>query len=384
MEKRKNPQYPTPSPQSRTTVFLAAGGTGGHIFPAAALAEVLLKRGVDVRLVTDARFHSYNHSARDNVLTQIPVHTIHAGNFSGNPIRKLLGMVAILRGVLEARRLIRTHRPACVVGFGGYPSLPTMLAAVLTGRRTIIHEQNSVLGRVNRLIAARVSVIATTYKETRKMPTTLKQVVYCGNPVRASVASLVHIPYTPLETGGLMRLMVIGGSQGATVFSDVLPAALGLLSPDLRARIRLDQQCRPQELDAVRERYQALDMQVDLAPFFTDVAARLGAAHLVISRAGASSVAELAVAGRPAILVPLPTAMDNHQYFNAQAVEAAGAGWVIPQEGFTPQTLATKLETLLRAPGRLSECAAAMRALGQVDAAETLANVVTSCDTRLG
>lgn len=358
------------------TVILAAGGTGGHIFPAAALAEVLLARGVDARLVTDDRFHQYNHSPRDNVLAQIPVHTIKAGKLTGNPVKKLMGVLGILRGTIQAIGLMRKHTPVAVVGFGGYPSLPTMLAAVICGKRTVIHEQNSVLGRVNRLIAPKVSVIATTYNDTRKMPPSTRSVVRTGNPVRASVAALTKILYPEIEKDGLLKIMVIGGSQGATVFSDVLPAAMELLPADLRSRIRLDQQCRAGELEQVKEKYAALGMQVDIAPFFTDMAARLAVSHLVISRAGASSVAELMVAGRPAILVPLPTAMDNHQYFNAQAVEAAGAGWVVTQEAFTAASLAAKLETLLRAPQRLTECAAAMRALGEADAASKLADLV--------
>ncbi len=368
---RRMEQEPT-----KQTVILAAGGTGGHIFPAAALAEVLLARGVEVRLVTDARFQQYSHSHRDNILTQIPIHTIPAGNFSGNVVKKLRGVLAIVTGVVAAWKIIRHHRPVAVVGFGGYPSLPTMLAAIIAGRRTVIHEQNSVLGRVNRLIAPKVSVIATTYQQTQKMPSSTRSVVVTGNPVRAAVAALTKMNYPQMEPDGLLRLLVIGGSQGATVFSEVVPAAMALLPADLRARVRLDQQCRATEVAAVREKYTALGMQVDIAPFFVDVAARLAAAHVVISRAGASSVAELMLVGRPAILVPLPTAMDNHQYFNAQAVEAAGAGWVVTQEAFTAQSLAAKLETLLRAPQRLNECAAAMRALGVANAAEKLADLV--------
>lgn len=361
---------------AKQTVILAAGGTGGHIFPAAALAEVLRARGADVRLVTDARFHQYDHTG--NVLTQIPVHTIRAGNIGGGILQKLLGVMSIAVGTVQAMCLMRRYRPIAVVGFGGYPSLPTMLAAILTGKRSIVHEQNSVLGRVNRLIATKVSVIATTYTHTLKMPATSRgrSVVHTGNPVRAAVAALANIAYPELQPNGLLRVLVLGGSQGASVFSTVLPAALALVPAELRARIRLDQQCRAAEIDTVRSQYAALGMQVDLAPFFADVAARLAAAHLVISRAGASSVAELMLAGKPALLVPLPGAMDNHQFYNAQAVEQAGAGWVVPQEQFTAQSLAIKLETLLRAPERLNDCAVAMRQLAVIGAAEKLADVV--------
>lgn len=356
-------------------VILAAGGTGGHIFPAEALAEVLRTRGYAPQLVTDHRFHQYNKNSGQGVLGQIPIHTIRAGSLSGSIVRKLQNALMLGAGTLQAFCLMRKLKPVAVVGFGGYPSFPTMLAAIVSGRRTIIHEQNSVLGKVNRLFARRITTLATTYSYTRKMPAGTR-VTQTGNPVRAAVCSLSNIDYPVLAQDGILRLLVLGGSQGASIFSTVIPEALQLLPADLRARVRLDQQCRAAELEATRNRYLALNMQVDLAPFFTDVAARLAAAHLVISRAGASTVAELMVAGKPAILVPLPIATDNHQYYNAQAVEEVGAGWVMTQDAFTPQTLASRLETLLRLPGRLSECAEKMRSLRQLNAAEALADLV--------
>lgn len=359
----------------RSTILLAAGGTGGHIFPAEALAEVLRARGVEVHLITDRRFHQYNKTSGQGMLGQIPIHTIHAGSPSGGLGRKLRSFVSMMLGTMQALALMHTLKPAAVVGFGGYPSFPTMLAAVLSGQRTIVHEQNSVLGRVNRLLASRVGVIATTYRDTRQVPLGAR-IIHTGNPVRASLAALAGMEYPALSTDGMLRLLVLGGSQGASVFSAVVPAAMALLPEELRRRIRLDQQCRTGEIDAVRAQYQALGMQVDLAPFFTDVAARLAAAHLVIARAGASTVAELMVAGKPAILVPLPSAMDNHQYYNAQALEDVGAGWVMAQDAFTAETLANRLETLLRLPSRLGECAAAMQRLAQPNAAEALAEVV--------
>ncbi len=363
-------------PSSTQTVLLAAGGTGGHIFPAVALAETLLARGYRVELVTDHRFHQYTRSM-EGALAELPIHTIRANTLRGGPIKRVIGVVGIVLGVVQAWRIIRRTKPLAVVGFGGYPSLPTMLAAIIAGRRTVIHEQNSVLGRVNRAIASRATRIATTYHETRKMPAAAKErTVMTGNPVRAAVCTVADVPYPELSAGGILRVLVIGGSQGASVFSEIVPAALETLSAELRARIRLDQQCRVGEIDAVRARYDALGMQVDLAPFFSDMAARLASAHLVVCRAGASTVAELMIAGRPALLVPLPIATDNHQYYNAQAIEDVGAGWVVPQEAFTPHALAAKLETLLRAPQRLAEYADAMRRLGAPRAAERLADLV--------
>lgn len=363
-------------PTSRT-IILAAGGTGGHIFPAVALAEVLRARGFEPHLVTDHRFHQYNKTTGEGVLAQIPIHTIRAGSLGGGLGRKLKNLLGMGVGMLQAWRLLRRLKPLAVVGFGGYPSFPTMVAASFSGQRTIIHEQNSVLGRVNRLLARRARVIATTYADTRMMPEGARgRVVRTGNPVRAAVCAIAAVDYPVLTESGILRVLVLGGSQGASVFGEVIPEAMQRLPAELRARIRLDQQCREGEIAAVRAQYQALGMQVDLAPFFVDVAARLASAHLVISRAGASSVAELMVAGKPAILVPLPIATDNHQYYNAQAVEDIGAGWVVTQKAFTPESLATKLETLMRVPHRLSEAAAAMRTLANALAAEALADVV--------
>lgn len=362
---------------SRKTILLAAGGTGGHIFPAEALAETLRARGFEPHLVTDHRFHHYSTLSAESVLKQIPIHTIRAGSLGGSAVKKLRSGAGIAIGVWQAAMLMRRLKPIAVVGFGGYPSFPTMLAAVITGQRTVLHEQNSVLGRVNRMLAKKVTRIATTYEQTRKMPpAAASKVVATGNPVRAAVCSIAQLDYPALSEDGIMRVLVIGGSQGASVFSNVIPEAMKALPEHLRARIRLDQQCRAGELEATRAAYQAIGMQVDLAPFFADVAARLASAHLVICRAGASTVAELMLAGKPALLVPLPIATDNHQYYNAQAIEDTGAGWVVPQEAFTAESLAAKLETLLLVPHRLSECAVAMKKLGHTDAAGKLADVV--------
>ena len=359
------------------TIVLAAGGTGGHIFPAVALVEVLRARGFDPQLVTDHRFHHYNKASADGVFGQIPIHTIQAGSLGGGAIRKLRNTLGIGVGVLQAMRLLRQLKPLAVVGFGGYPSFPTMVAAIATGQRTIIHEQNSVLGRVNRLLAKRAKQVATSYNDTRMMPQgTRGRVVMTGNPVRAAVCAISQVEYPALAENGIMRVLVIGGSQGASVFSDVVPEAMKQLPAHLRARIRLDQQCREAEIEQVRAKYDAIGMQVDIAPFFVDVAARLASAHLVISRAGASSVAEMMVAGKPALLVPLPIATDNHQYYNAQAIEDTGAGWVVTQKAFTPESLAAKLETLMRVPHRLSEAATAMRKLANARAAEALADLI--------
>ena len=356
-------------------IVLAAGGTGGHIFPAEALAEEMLLRGYTPHLITDHRFHQYNKNSADGVLGRIPIHTITAGSLGGGLASRMKNAVGLARGTLQARKLLKELRPLAVVGFGGYPSFPTMAAGVFGSHTTVIHEQNSVLGRVNRLFARKVKKLAVTYTDTRGMDKNATPVM-TGNPVRGAIRALANVEYPQLASDSSLRLLVIGGSQGASVFSRVLPEAMKLLPANVRARIRLDQQCRAGEIDEVRKAYAELGMQVDLAPFFVDVAARLASSHLVVARAGASTVAELTAAGRPAILVPLPQATDNHQYYNAQAIEDVGGGWVIAQDAFTPQVLADKIETLLQAPQRLSECAAAMRGIGRPDASAALADCV--------
>ena len=358
-------------------IILAAGGTGGHIFPAEALAEVLVARGERVLFVTDRRFKTYNSASYQGVIGRLPIHYIRAASFGGGVVSKIKSVCGIGIGVVQAMRILRREKPRVVVGFGGYPSFPTMLAASVLGIPTVIHEQNSVLGKANRFLAARVKTVATTYAPTQRMPKDIKaSVVWTGNPIRAAVKALSVVDYPALRGDGMLKILVIGGSQGASVFSDVVPAAMVLLPANLRERIRIDQQCRAAELDTTREAYKSIGMQVDLAPFFTDVPVRLAGAHLVISRSGASTVAELTAAGRPAILVPYPKATDNHQYFNAQAVEDAGGGWVMGQEGFTPQALAARIETYLTNPSVLSDAAGRMRTLGKPDAAEALAALV--------
>lgn len=358
-------------------IVLAAGGTGGHIFPAEALAEALQKHSAPCVFITDRRFKQYNSASYKGVLGTIPMHLIYAGSLGGGVWKKMLGACGILIGIMQAILLLRRIKPKAVVGFGGYPSFPTMMAASILGIETVIHEQNSVLGKANRVLAKRVDYIATTYEHTQKIPRQLKAQVICtGNPVRANIRALGAINYPELKTDGLLKVLVMGGSQGATIFSHILPQAMALLPEPLRARIRLDQQCRVTDIEQVRAAYAALNMQVDLAPFFYDVAVRLAASHVVITRSGASTIAELTVSGRPAILVPYPQATDNHQMYNAMAMEDAGAGFMMHQEGFTAEALAARLEIYLTHPELLPVAAEKSRKLGKPDAAAALAALV--------
>lgn len=354
-------------------IILAAGGTGGHIFPAEALAETLTRMGERVILVTDKRFAHF----KAGVFLDIEKCTIRAGTVGGGLHKKLMGIFGLGVGIVQARLLLSRLAPKAVVGFGGYPSFPTVFAATGMGIPTVIHEQNSVLGRANRMLAGRVDRIATTFPGTLMLaPKDKEKLFMTGNPVRSSVKALAQVPYPTITQDGKMHILVTGGSQGAAVFSEIVPAAIGLLPAGLRARVRIDQQCREQEIDKARAAYQNMGVNADLACFFVDLPARLAASHLVIARSGASTVAELAVAGRPAILVPLPTAMDNHQYYNANAFEDVGGGWVMTQDGFTPQSLSARLEAFLTAPDSLAKAAESAKKLGAPDAAEKLAGLV--------
>lgn len=354
------------------TVVLAAGGTGGHIFPAQALAEQLTARGLRVVLVTDKRFEKYT-----SAFTGVEIRIIRSGSMSGGLVKRAANIGNVLLGVLQARRLLKQLKPVAVVGFGGYPSFPTMIAATSLRLYTLIHEQNSVLGRANRMLAGRVSKIATSFAHTSHVPEEAQnRMVFTGNPVRLGIRALHDVPYPDLTEDGKIYLLIMGGSQGATVFSRVVPEAIRLLPPALRARLRIDQQCRPADIAAVREAYGEMGVNANCATFFNDVPARLASAHLVIGRAGASTVAELLVAGRPAILVPYPQAMDDHQRYNANTVEDAGGGWLMPEDGFTPEALSDKLEHFLTLPSALTKAAKNAHGAGHPDAARLLAQLV--------
>lgn len=354
-------------------VVLAAGGTGGHIFPAEALAEELMRQGERVVLVTDKRFANFTHG----VFTKVETHTIVCGTGGRGLWPKISGAAKVLRGILQARALLVKLNPKAVVGFGGYPSFPTVYAASNLNIPSIIHEQNSVLGKANRLLAPRVGVIATSFPETTRVEAKDQdKVVLVGNPVRSGIRALHDVPYPELMSDGKIHLLVTGGSQGASIFGQIVPAAVAALPANIRARIRIDQQCRSEDIEIVRAAYDQLGISVDLAPFFVDLPARLGISHLVIARAGASTVMELAVAGRPGVLVPLPYAADNHQYTNANAFEDAGGGWVMTQDGFTAAALAARLEGFLTNPQALQRAAAGARRFGKVNAARDLAAVV--------
>ncbi len=353
-------------------IILAAGGTGGHVFPAEALARVLSARGYRLALITDARGTGYR-----GALAQIETHRLPVTSLSGDLKQRLRGGVDLALSLFRARRLLRQLRPAAVIGFGGYPSLPTMFAAIQSRIPTAIHEQNAVLGRANRLLARRVGAIATSFPEVTYVPEGAeRRITLTGNPVRPAVLALRRDGYQSANGQGRLRILVTGGSQGASIFGRVVPEAIARLAPAQRQRIVVVQQCRPEDLERVRATYAEIGVPAELDSFFEDLPARLAAASLAICRSGASTVAELTVIGRPAILVPYPHATDDHQTANAGAVADAGAGWLIDNVAFTPAVLAERLSALLADSAPLDRAAAAAWNLGRPDAAERLADLV--------
>ena len=357
----------------RPLVVLAAGGTGGHVFPAEALAAELSNRGRALAFFTDTRGEAFRDFPGG-----VEIHRIRAGGLAGKGlVARLRSGADLLAGTIQARFILNKLRPGVVVGFGGYASVPTLVSACLSGFGTAIHEQNAVLGRANRLLARRVKRIATSFQKVGNVTNAAQaKVTFTGMPVRPAAAAVRERQYRAPGGQERIRLLVLGGSLGATVFSDVLPKALGLLDGALRGRLSIVQQCRTEDLERVEVAYRELEVQAELSSFFSDVPAHLGEAHLFIGRAGASTVAELMTAGRPAILVPYPHAVDDHQAHNARAVADAGAGWCMPQDTFSPVSLAGVLQDLFGSPEVLERFAAAARDFGRPDAASRLADLV--------
>jgi len=359
-------QGPKPAP-----VLVAAGGTGGHLFPAVALAGVLAERGIPVHLATDRRAVQFGDAFAHDAIHVIASATVRARN----PIALAQTAAVLGYGFTQAWALIGRLRPAALIGFGGYPTVPPILAATWRGVPSLIHDANAVVGRANRLLAPRVDAIATTFPGIiTNAPELAAKATLTGNPVRAAVIAAAATPYDP--PGETMHLVVFGGSQGARIMADIVPAAIARLDPGLRARLRIVQQAREEDLSRVRQAYAALPVAAEVAPFFADLPARIAASHLVVSRSGASTVAELAAIGRPSILVPLPHAIDQDQFANAGVLERAGGALCLLQDAFTPERVADEIAALAAAPERLAAMAAAARSIGRLDAASRLADLV--------
>ncbi|MCD8525616.1 MAG: undecaprenyldiphospho-muramoylpentapeptide beta-N-acetylglucosaminyltransferase [Alphaproteobacteria bacterium] len=354
-------------------ILLSAGGTGGHMTPAQALARDLGRRGFRVELATDARGRKYAHMFGD-----IAVHVLPSGTAGAGLMGKIKGVFSLVLGIMKAFALVRRLKPAVVVGFGGYPSVPAVFAAQRLGMPTLIHEQNAIIGKANHFLAGRAARIAISMPSITGLDEIDRaRIVETGNPVRPEISELFMEPYPVPQAEGKLRILIMGGSLGARVFSDVLPEAFAALPADYRARLDLVQQCRAEFIDTVRAQYEKAGIKAELHEFVQDVAGELKKAHLVIARSGASTVAEITAAGRPAIFVPYPYHKDQQQKMNADAVADAGGAWVMTESGFTPETLRARVETFLQNPKVLFKSAEAARSCGKPDAARKLGNVVT-------
>ena len=351
---------------------LAAGGTGGHMVPAHALAAELRSRGHGVLLITDDRGARF-----PGLFDGVPVHILPAGRLGGGPIGWLKAARAIIKGRAQAKRLYREHRPDAVVGFGGYPAFPSLLAASAVRIPTVLHEQNAVLGRVNRLLAGEAEAIGTAYDKVERLkPKLAARAVLVGNPVREEIARLGELPFPPFDEIAPLKILVTGGSQGATVLGQVVPEGLSLLQPSLRRRLQIVQQCRPDDIERIRATYSRLEIPAELLTYIEDMPDKLADAHLVIGRAGASTIAELTAAGRPAILIPFAAATDDHQTANAREMTEAGGARTIQQSGFTPTVLARQIEAMAADPVALNNAAARALSVGRPHAARDLADLV--------
>lgn len=353
-------------------ILLSAGGTGGHMFPAEALAQDLISRGYRVALATDTRGKKFEPFAGG-----IPTHVLKSGALGAGIVHKIKSAASLGMGYFQARKLLSDLKPAVVVGFGGYPSVPAVYAAQSMKIPTVIHEQNAVLGKANVFLAPKADRIAVAWAHVEGLDSSDEsRAIVTGNPVRPDISGLYNKPYPTIERDGIMRIFVTGGSLGASVFGDIVPAALASLPPHHRARLEIVQQCLEMDIERVKSIYDEAKIKADLRPFFKDMALQFEKCHLVIARSGAGTVSEVTTAGRPAIFVPYPHHADQQQKRNADAVADAGGAWVMTQNGFTPEALLARLETFLQNPETLFRAAENARSCGRPDAARKLGNIV--------
>ncbi len=359
---------------SAKQILISAGGTGGHMFPAEALARDLIGRGYRVALATDSRGKKYEPFADG-----IPMHVLKSGAMKSGIFSKIKTVLSLGVGILQARSLVDKLKPSVVVGFGGYPSYPAIYAAQKKNIPTIIHEQNAILGKANSYLAPKADRIAVAWPNIVGLDESDSvRVVVTGNPVRPDIAALYNKPYPALDQDGVLRIFIMGGSLGASIFGEIVPKMIDNLSAAHKARLEIVQQCREENIEEVRKAYKASGVKAELATFFDNVAERLEHCHLVIARSGASTVSEVSTAGRPAIFVPYPHHKDQQQKRNADAIFDAGGAWVMTQDGFTVEALLARIETFLQSPEALFNAAENARTCGKPDAARRLGNVVTA------
>jgi UDP-N-acetylglucosamine--N-acetylmuramyl-(pentapeptide) pyrophosphoryl-undecaprenol N-acetylglucosamine transferase len=358
---------------SKPHIFLAAGGTGGHIFPAEALAIELISRGYRLSLLTDKRGIKLSKA-----VSHLGTHAIRSGGVSGKGLLgKTLSLINISIGFIQALFLCIRLKPQIVVGFGGYASVPAMLAGLFCRINLVIHEQNAVLGRANRLFVSRAKKLAVSYEKCSHVSKILNEnIVFTGLPLRPSVFMEYEVDYPILDPKSKIMLSVFGGSQGATVFSDIVPSALSKIEKSLRSRIMVTHQSRPEDIEKIKIAYRNIGIEADVQIFFNDAPKRIALSHLVICRAGASTIAELSAIGRPAILVPYKYAVDDHQFLNAKAYEETGSGWLIKEDNFTSLVLEQKLTSLFTDQARLKAAQLASRKFGKREASSKIAKII--------
>ncbi len=358
-------------PETSPVIVLAAGGTGGHVFPAEALARELLGRGLRVVLMTDQRGGKFSDDLA------VPAYRVRASTLGKGIVGKARSFIEMGIGVFQARRRLRKLGATAVVGFGGYPSVPALYAATQLGIPILLHEQNAILGRANRAMMGKAKLVATSFPHVAGLKAGNNvRLIQTGNPVRPAFAALRATPYVAVSDDGPLRLLVLGGSQGARIFSQIVPQALTLMPDHLRRRVIVAQQARSEDIEYARAAYAGAGIEAELSTFFRDVPERLANTNLVICRSGGSTIAELTAVGRPAILVPFPHGHAGEQIANAEAIAEAGGAWLIPEQAFTPEALAVRLESLITLPSSLTKTAAAARAWGTVTAADSLADCV--------
>lgn len=375
------------------TIILASGGTGGHIFPAISVSTELKNRGYKTVLITDKRAEKYVEDNKNVKDYFSEIHTISTSSLTGNVFKKANAAKNIGIGYFQAQKLIKDLKPELVIGFGGYPSFPTMYAAVRYAKsdsklKTLIHEQNSILGRVNAILSDKVDKIATSFKDTGSInENNCNKQIFTGNPVRKAIKLIRELEYTVFDDEMTFKILVIGGSQGASIFSDIIPEAIANLPEEIKRKIRIDQQCRKEDVERVVEKYKEIGISADVASFYKDIAARIALSHLIITRSGASTVSEIAVAGRPAIFVPYKYAKDNHQMKNALHLKQYGeipsqneiplqSNWIVEEEKFDAEYLKSKLVELFKNPELLKKEAEENKNSGIVDADIKLADLI--------
>ena len=353
-------------------IIIAAGGTGGHMVPAEGVGDILRARGHKVTLITDQRGDAYR-----DIMTNYDRHVLATTGLSGGLIGKIKGLVTIIRS-FECLKLYKASKPDIVIGFGGYPSLPAVLAARLKSVPYMLHEQNTVLGRVNRLMAKGCHTLALAYENTSLVPAGVKTAL-TGNPVRSAILKFADTPYNDTVKAAKMNILIMGGSQGARILSEIFPRAIADLPAEMRNHIKVSHQARPEDIDSVKDIYNGAEVSADVRSYFTDVPERMAKAHIVCSRAGASSLAEISVLGRPSILVPLAIAMDDHQTSNAKILEDVGAAWSFDETKIDGVEIRTLISKLYLDSSQLEAAAKAAKNMGVPQAAENLADLIENC-----